>query len=688
MGSDNPHDRSRRGIVNTVGSFVRQLLADFTPARRAVNPVLLEAPVVDSESARFDVFLTPTSAEIERKFSLIIASASGVFLAAAFAVSRLDLPGSLHHLFVLLAFTIAAVPATSSVWESLMEKRVDIDTLMLVGAGLAALVGSPMEGALLLFLFALSGALEEYSIGRTHSALLELGRLVPEQAIVLTERGAERVALRRVEVGQRVLVRPGDTIPLDGVVVEGGCAVNESAITGESLTRDKVVGDQVFAGTLDVDGRLVVEVSKVASDTTLAKILQLVSEARQRQASVQRIIDRLGPTYSVIVVTVSVLFALILLVFTDLSTKDAMYRAIALLIVCSPCALVIATPVAYLSAIAAAARRGILVKGGEYLETLSRARSIVFDKTGTLTTGRTQLIRVVCGGPLSEDDVLRYAGALESSSSHPIANAINSAMDDRGLNALSVDGLENFPGRGIRGRVGGRNVAIGRADFVLKSADESVHESILTEFESIQDGGAAVVIITVDRVPSLLVFADTIRDNAANTIVALRELGIGHIELLTGDHERVAKFLTDELGIEHFRANLLPEEKLEVTRQLKNEHETVVMVGDGVNDAPALAACDVGIAIGSIGADVALEAADVVLMNDSIEGVPWILRHAKRTTAIVRQNLIIAIGVITVLAVFAMMGDIPLPLAVVGHEGSTVLVALNGLRLLKGSDRD
>lgn len=655
-------------------------------ARKALNPILLDAPVVSADGMRASVFFTPTSAVIERQMPLIISGVAGVALLSAYVVSKTVGIAPLTHLFTLCAFTVAAIPAASTVWDSVRRFRIDVDVLMLLGAVLAAVIGSPMEGALLLFLFALSGTLEGYALRRTQAAIVSLHNLIPSEAIVLTDGVAQRVTLKRVSVGQRVLVRPGDKVPLDGEVVEGSSAVDESPITGESLPRDKTVGDRVFAGTTNVNGRLVIEVTKMSTDTTLAKILKLVTEARHRRAGVERLIDRIGPTYSTAVICASLLSGVVLYYVADVGAREAVFRAIALLIVCSPCALIIATPVAYLSAIGAAARRGILIKGGVFLETFARAKAMVFDKTGTLTTGQVRLAKIIPHHDITEREALCFAGALESASSHPLAGAVMRELDERQLQPHPVEHLFSEPGQGISATSNGRRVWIGRPSAAESLIDATHRDAFNSTVETVRRSGKAASALVVDGMPSVLVFEDTLRSNASTTIAQLRRGGIERIEMLTGDHAVAAGAMAAELNIDGFRADLLPEEKLAASVELRAKHGRLVMVGDGVNDAPALAAADVGIAIGSIGADVALEAADIVLMSENIEGVAWLHAHAKRTAHIVRQNLTLAIGVIVVLSGFALSGAIPLPLAVVGHEGSTILVAVNALRLLRSAE--
>jgi len=693
--------------------------AAIRPARRALNPVLLDAPVLAADETRVSVFYTPRSQALARHMQLIAAAAAAAFLLAAFVSERVGAAKPLVQLLTLGAFAIAGLPALSSVWESVQRPKIDIDVLMLLGAVLAAVIGSPMEGALLLVLFALSGALETYALQRTESAIVGLRKLSPSSAMLLTEAGPQQVSLQEVGLGQRVLIRPGDRVPLDGRVVEGASAVDESAITGESVPRDKAPGDPVFAGTVNTSGRLIVEVTKLAGDTTLARIVKLVTEARHRKAHTERMIDRFGPPYSVGIILFSVAVGLLLPLLLGMTWTEGIRRAIAVLIVGSPCALIIATPVAYLSAIAGAARAGVLIKGGVHLETLARTGIMVFDKTGTLTTGRVRLVDVVpvedagfrvqgsgagtrslhrhlkpsepgrvAPEPIpdsgfSVQEALKLAGAIEGSSTHPLAVAVMSALEQRGLTPYQATDFSSTPGQGLSGRVNGHEVWIGRPDLAAQRLPQPRAEECLHRVDEARRAGRTAAVMLADGKPALLIYEDTLRDGAADCVAALRSQGVRRLEMLTGDHEHVAAALAGRLGLDGFSAELLPDQKLAVARRMREQYGWVVMAGDGVNDAPALVEADVGIAIGSIGADVALEAADVVLMGDRIEQIAWLHRHARRTASIVRQNLSLAIAVIVVLGGLALATHLPLPLAVVGHEGSTVLVALNALRLLR-----
>ena len=658
----------------------------YSASRAALKPVLSEQPVFDAVDSGADVFYTPSARWIARHSDLIIAGGAGVCLLSAWILKLASVAPPLQNLLILLAFTIAGIPALSVVWGKLQKFRIDVDLLMLLGAGLAAFIGSPFEGALLLFLFSLSGGLEGFALQRTQRAIVALRKLAPTEATLLEDGETRRVPLRRVEVGATVLVRPGEKLPVDGEVIGGNSSVDESALTGESIPRDCQPGDTVYAGTQNLHGRLELRVTKKTTDTTLAKIVDLVTEARLHPARAQRLIDRIGPTYSIAVIASSVAVVLVATIVFGLETREALHRGIALLIVASPCALIIATPVAYLSAMAAAARCGVLVKGGAHLEVVAAAGAIAFDKTGTLTTGQIRLTDIETNGEIDESQTLRFAHAIEASSTHPLGAAVRDAFRDRGLRAASVSDYRMLPGEGEEGVVDGVKVWIGRPELLDQHIGADAAESMVGRTRALRLQGKTVSAIVIDKTAGLLAFQDTIRPTSADCITSLRRQKIQHIEMVTGDHEIVAEQVAKQLGLDGFQAELAPQDKLTAIRSLQERFGTLVVVGDGINDAPALAHADVGIAMGSIGTDVAMEAADIVLMQDRIERVAWLHRHALRTRSIVRQNLSLAIAVITILSGFAVLGAIPLPLAVIGHEGSTVLVALNALRLLRTDD--
>ena len=652
-------------------------------ARRALNPILADRLVFDEERPRL-AFLTPAALRVERFIPLIGALTAGACLLAGYLLGKYGGPQPLADLAILIAFVLGGIPGLKSAWESLLDRQIDIDVLMLLGAVLAAVIGQPIEGALLLFLFALSGAMEEEATRRTQRAISALHQLSASDALVLQPDGTHReTPTRAVPLQARVLVRPGDRVPLDGTVIEGESTLNEAPITGESAPRPKGPGDAVYAGTINGAGRLVIEVTRAASDTQLAKIIRLVTQARSQKAKLERLFDRIGPTYSIVSITAAVAVGALAPLIADISWRESLYRAIALLIVASPCALIIATPTAYLSAIGSAARHGVMIKGGVYLELLARCRGIVFDKTGTLTVGQPRLVGVKTSDGLTDAAALQAAGALESSSSHPLAAAINRELEERGLRPLQAADVRMAAGHGLVGNIDGKTVALGRSEFVENHLAPAVKEPMLQAVEKARAEGRTATLMAYDGQAAVLLFEDPIREDAAGTIAHLRAMGFRDLVMLTGDHPEVARRTAETLGLNAYHANLLPEDKIEHVRQIRESVGMVAMVGDGVNDAPALAHADVGIAIASIGSDAALEAAPIVLMSNKFERLEFLARHARRTARIILQNLTLAIGVIVVLSMFAVAGKVDLPWAVIAHEGSTLVVAANALRLLR-----
>ncbi|HUO09028.1 MAG TPA: cation-translocating P-type ATPase, partial [Phycisphaerae bacterium] len=552
------------------------------------------------------------------------------------------------------------------------------------------------------------------------AALESLTKLFPKEATVIGPDGAQRlVKLEELRLGDRVLIKPGENVPADGTVLEGISSLDESAITGEFMPREKGVGAAVFAGTLNTSGRLVIEVTKPAQDTTLAHIIHLVSQAREEKAPVERLFDKVGSAYTVTVLAGAVLacaamhFASGIPWFTTSSggavTTGAIYRAITLLIVASPCALIISTPVVILSAIATCARRGIILKGGRHLESLAALKALVFDKTGTLTTGQVRLagIEVIDrshvapttnGSPTqrcalveavedeaSEDrqrQLLQAAASLETNSTHPLAAAVCRAAEEAGLATLAVSDFLQEGGKGIRGIVNELPCVLGSPSLLAGFCQTHTMTQLTTQIEQAQKQGQTAVVLFHAGHAALLKFQDTLRPHARETVDELHALGIRPLVMLTGDNATVANAAGGALGLDEVRAELLPADKLTHITELVHQHGAVGMVGDGINDAPALARATVGIAMGSIGSDAALAAADVVLLSDHVERLPWLIKTARRSRRVMGQNLAFAIGMIVVLIFCSVTGRVGLSLGVVGHEGSTLLVVLNGLRLL------
>ncbi|BDG62290.1 hypothetical protein caldi_33800 [Caldinitratiruptor microaerophilus] len=566
--------------------------------------------------------------------------------------------------------------------QALRQGTLDINFLMVAGSLGAAVLGRWEEGAVLIFLFSLSSALEAFAVGRTRDAIRRLMALSPEDALVRRDGALVRVPAAHLQPGDLVIVRPGERIPADGVVERGESAVDEATITGESVPVDKGPGHPVYAGTINGQGSLEFRVTRPAGETTLARIIRYVEEAQASKAATQRLIDWVDRYYTLLVVGTALL-AFLIPPLAGLDTwASSFYRAMMLLVVASPCALVISTPAAILSGIARGARAGVLFKGGRHLEDLARVRVVAFDKTGTLTAGRPEVVGVFPEAGESAESLLRLAAAAEARSEHPLAEAIVDHARRLGIALPEAEDFQATSGVGARARVGGQEVWVGSVRLLDEFAVPADHP-VRAQARRLADGGRTTVVVLADGRPrGIIALADTPRVAAREAIAELKAMGVERIVMLTGDHVRAAEAIAREVGVDDVRAELLPQDKLAVIRELRERYGPVAMVGDGVNDAPALAAADVGIAMGGIGTDVALETADVVLMADDLHKVAEAIDLSRRTRKVLIQNLSFAVGVIVLLVTVTFVGGLTLPLAVVGHEGSTIVVALSGLRLL------
>jgi Zn2+/Cd2+-exporting ATPase len=564
-------------------------------------------------------------------------------------------------------------------YQTLKERRLDVNFLMIAAAIGAAIVGEAPEGATLLFLFSLSNTLQSYALARSRKAVRALMALQPDTATRITLAGTETVPVEDLQVGDRVLTRPGERIPTDGVVILGESHVDQSPITGESIPVHKTVGDPVFAGTVNGNGTLEIEVRAPATETLLQRILRLVEQAQEQKARTQRWLERFEQRYALAVIGGAAAVALGLPLM-GWSFPDAFYRAMTLLVVASPCALVISTPATLLSAIANAARRGILFKGGEPIERLAGVRALAIDKTGTLTEGKLAFTDLVLMAGASEAEAWQAIADVESRSEHPLARALVEAATARGYTPRSVSRVEALPGKGIVATLAdGAEARIGNLRLF---EGIPIPDVVSQAVQSLRQAGKTAMVVWVGgRFLAVAAAADKVRSEAAQAVAHLRALGIPCIATLTGDAEPIARAVAQQTGIERIYADLLPDEKLEVLRQLSDEYGAVAMVGDGVNDAPALAAAEVGIAMGA-GTDVALETADVALVGNDLSNLPYALALSRQAMRILKQNLVFATGVIVVLVILTFAANLRLTLGVLGHEGSTLLVVLNGLRLL------
>jgi Cd2+/Zn2+-exporting ATPase len=625
----------------------------------------------------------PSRKSIERVRELIIvnhklamALIGGLLLIAAVITRAVDGPIALRLICVIAGFIIAGWYTAIDTFHVLREFRFDVDVLMFAAAFGAAALGRFEEGALLLVLFALGGAGEELAIDRARKAIDALAKLAPDTATVRDPDGRERlVQVEALEVGQRVVVRPFDRVPADGVVESGESAIDQSPITGESVPVEKSAGARVFAGTINGEGLLLIGVSRLAGETTLAKIVRLVQEAQTTKSPTQVFTDKVEKWYVPAVLAGTAALIFIPPIALAAAWGSWFYRAMTFLTAASPCALAIGTPAAVLSGIARAAQIGVLVKGGVHLENLARVRAVAFDKTGTLTAGRPRVTRILALDPaFDEEQVLALAAAVDAHSAHPAATAIVDEARSRGIAPVEVEIVTTLAGRGASARLEGHDLYVG------KLSAELIADARVAALAG--DGQMLAQVRRDDRAIGIIALADAPRANAAATIASLHRLGVAPCVMLTGDRSAVAGPIARQLGIDVVRAELMPEDKLRLIGQMQEEYGAMAMVGDGVNDAPALATAAVGIAMGGAGTDVAIETADVALMADDLGKLPDAIALARLSRRIIHQNLIIALGVISVLAPLAALGYTYLGIAVLFHEGSTVVVVLNAMRLL------
>lgn len=634
-----------------------------------------------------------------RLFAPRVQLAMSVVAGAALALgvligATLDLPGAAA--FVWASLGIGLVYGVRAAIDAIRGLVIDIDVLMVVGALLAAGIGHPAEGALLLFLFTLSGALEDLALDRTRREVEALHRLMPKEAIVLKDGAWCDVSPDALRPGDRIKIRPGDLIPADAKVQTGQSSIDQSTLTGESMPRSVVPGETIYAGTVNLDSAIEAEVLRSAAESSLQRVMNLVTVAREAREPIQRVIDRWGQPYAWGVLLASLLIFLIWWLAVRHSAASAAYTAITFLIVLSPCALIIATPTATLCAIARGARAGVLFKGGQSIERLSRVGALCFDKTGTLTFGKPRLIEIIPVGWSDSAKLLSVAAALEHDSTHPIARAVREGATARALPVPALDDAFHAAGRGIRATLEGDPVAVGGYEFVETVIPPCLRARTSEIVKRLQGEGRLAPVVAAGGehgAAAVLSVADELRPGAAHALEELRAIGISPIVMLTGDTSTTAAHVARDLAIDQVLADLLPEDKVRHVQEIKTIQRAntarpgVAFVGDGVNDAPALASADVALAIGSIGSDAALESSDIVLLNDDLSCVPWAIRLARRARALLRFNIAAAMSVILLMGVVTLVGSlvefqVPMWLGVAAHEGGTLFVVLNAMRLL------
>jgi Cd2+/Zn2+-exporting ATPase len=567
-------------------------------------------------------------------------------------------------------------------WLALRRLRPDMNLLMTIAVAGAAAIGQWFEAASVSFLFALSLALESWSVGRARRAVEALLEIAPPAARLLREDGSDvEVPAADVVVGARILVKPGDRIPLDGYVREGMSHVNQAPITGESLPIEKAPGAEVFAGTINGEGVLEIEVTRLAGETTLAQIIRMVGEAQGRRAPSEQWVDRFAQFYTPAILALAILVAVIPPALTG-NWGEWFYRGLVLLVIGCPCALVISTPVSIVASLAAAARNGVLVKGGSFIEVPARLQAIAMDKTGTLTTGRPSVVAVTPMPGHTERELLHVMGALEARSNHPLARAIVSHARERGLGNAAAADVRALNGQGVVGTLDGRKYWLGSHRYLEGLGQET--PAVHAQMESMSDAGHTVVVMgTADHVCGFVTLADPVRPESAAAIADLRRAGVQQIVILTGDNRATSERIARETGIAEARAELLPADKVAAVEELVERYGTVAMVGDGVNDAPAMGRATVGIAMGAAGSDAAIEAADIALMSDDLSKLAWLVRHSRRTLGIIRQNVALSLAVKALFMLLTFVGYATLWAAIAADMGVSLVVIANALRLLR-----
>jgi Cd2+/Zn2+-exporting ATPase len=619
----------------------------------------------------------------EENRALLFSLVAGLFLLLGWlGESFFEFPYPISLGMYLLAYVLAGWDTAIHAWYALKARTFDTDILMIAAALGAAFLGEFAEGALLLFLFSLGHAMERRVLDQARNAIHALSELAPKTALVKRQGQEVEIPVDEIKLEDMVLIRPGTRIPVDGIVTKGSSAVDQSPITGESNPVDKAISEEVFAGSVNGPGVLEIQVTRLAKDSTLARITKMIEQAQAQKSPTQQLTERFMGWFVPAVLILDLLLILIPPLF-GVPFTVSFSRAMVLLVAASPCALALGTPAAIMAGVAQAARNGVLVKGGRHLENLGRLKALAFDKTGTLTQGKLQLTDIVSADSASEAEVLALAAAVESRSAHPLAKAIVRESDSRQLKLPEVEDVEELNGRGVHARLQNNPVRVGSVQSMNESGIR-VPPVILEKVETLANQGKTTILVSKGgETLGLLAVADTIRPDTKNTISELHSQGIRKMVMLTGDNPQVAAHIARQIGMDEFRAQLMPEDKVTAVRSLVAQYQDVGMVGDGVNDAPALANATVGIALGGASTDVALETADVALMGDDLTKLPFAVALGRATRNLILQNLVIAMGVIFTLILSALFGWAGLGITVLIHEGSTIVVALNSLRLLK-----
>lgn len=601
-------------------------------------------------------------------------ASSGMSLALSYLSGWLHLgPAYLPTSFSIASLILGGYPILKSALKALFIPDMNVNTLVSIAAISATAVGAYQEAATVLFIMLLGEFLEHLTVGKTRKAITSLIQIAPKTAWVKRNGEEIQVPIEEVKARDVVIVKPGERIPVDGKIISGCGSINQSALTGESIPVEKGVGERVYCGTINESGSCEVESTQVAEDTKLAQIKRLILEAQSEKSSTQRTMDRFARYFIPSILAIALL--------TFFITKDPI-RAITILIVACPCALVLGTPTAVVAAIGNAARQGILIKGGIYLEQLGRLKTLLMDKTGTLTYGRPKVVGINGLNGMDEKEVLYWAAIAEKRSEHPLSKAVTERANEMGLIIPHPESFESLRGKGVRAKLNGKAILLGSAQF-LKEEKVILPESAMELLKQKESEGATSLLLSVDdHLFGLIFIADTVREEAKMAMDQIRKEGIKEIWMLTGDTARVAERIGKELGL-GYEANLLPEDKVLKVKEWKRRGRGVAMIGDGINDAPALAAADVGIAMGAEGTDVAIETADIALMKDELLKIPLAIRLSRRALRVIKENIVFALAFNTLLVLLSAQGWVSMILGAMMHQASSLLVILNSMRLLR-----
>ncbi|HUL28886.1 MAG TPA: cation-translocating P-type ATPase [Thermodesulfobacteriota bacterium] len=661
------------GVLSAEVSYVLSTATIYYDPHRVEEDRIKKAITKPGYAVR-ETFAERTRTFWKARRSLIFLGLAGITLGLSWIFQWTGLGGhSLPSAFAIASLVLGGYPILKSAIQTLLIPDMNVDTLVSIAAISATAVGAFQEAATVLFIMLLGEFLEGFTVGKTRKAIASLVQLSPKMAWVRREGEEIQVPIEAVKPNEVVIVKPGERIPVDGKIVSGCGSVNQSTLTGESIPVEKEVGDKVYCGTFNESGSCEIEATQIADDTKLAQIKRLILEAQAEKSPTQRIMDRFSRYF---------IPGIILIALATFVITGEIIRAITILIVACPCALVLGTPTAVVAAIGNAARRGILIKGGVYLEQMGKLKTLLMDKTGTLTQGRPKVVEISPLDGMDGKEILYWAAIAEKRSEHPLARAVTERAEELGLAIPHPQSFENFRGKGVKVRSDSKTVIVGSSEM-MKGEGVDIPESAIKLLELKQSEGMTSLLIALDhRLLGIISIADTLREGAKDAIDKIRKQGVSEIWMLTGDSALVADRIGRELGI-RYEAKLLPEDKVMSVKEWKRKGRVVAMIGDGVNDAPALAAADIGIAMGAVGTDVAIETADIALMTDELEKIPTVVRLSRKALRVIKENLVFALVFNTIMVILSAEGWVTMILGAVMHQASSLLVILSSMRLLR-----